>query len=203
MDDFKVFFNDSFVLITDHKQTSKAGYKLVLNGKKEAKDFLENTSSLFDEHWEGNILMIIKNKPKFLNYLFKSFHGIIAGGGIIKNERDETLIIHRRGFWDLPKGKVEKSEQIIETALREVEEETGVKIMDIEENPILTYHCYLHKGKKCIKETHWFNMYAVAGKNHLIPQVEEQIDEVIWANNHKVQELKYAFFPLIRELLKL
>ena len=49
-----------------------------------------------------------------------------AGGGLVFNKNNEVLFIFRNGKWDLPKGGIEKGEEIEYTALREVEEETGV-----------------------------------------------------------------------------
>ena len=49
-----------------------------------------------------------------------------AGGGLVYNQKGEVLFIFRNGKWDLPKGGIEIGEDIEYTALREVEEETGV-----------------------------------------------------------------------------
>ena len=49
-----------------------------------------------------------------------------AGGGLVYNKNGEVLFIFRNGKWDLPKGGKEKGEKMSYTALREVEEETGV-----------------------------------------------------------------------------
>ena len=54
-----------------------------------------------------------------------------AGGGLVYNQKGEVLFIFRNGKWDLPKGGTEKGEEIDETALREVEEETGVGKLSI------------------------------------------------------------------------
>jgi len=37
------------------------------------------------------------------------------------------LLYHGHNYWNFPKGKIEKDENTIETALREVYEETGLK----------------------------------------------------------------------------
>ena len=47
---------------------------------------------------------------------------ISAGGGVVFNEFNEVLFIYRRGFWDLPKGKIDPGETIEQTAVREVED---------------------------------------------------------------------------------
>jgi 8-oxo-dGTP pyrophosphatase MutT (NUDIX family) len=46
---------------------------------------------------------------------------IIAAGGLVLNEDKEILMIFRRGFWDLPKGKLDPDETIEHCALREVQ----------------------------------------------------------------------------------
>ncbi|ULT24020.1 NUDIX domain-containing protein [Sphingobacterium sp. E70] len=53
---------------------------------------------------------------------------IKAAGGLVKNGDGDYLFIYRLGKWDLPKGKVEDNEKMKEAAVREVEEECGIKI---------------------------------------------------------------------------
>lgn len=53
-----------------------------------------------------------------------------AGGIVIRDEPDgrRVLLVHRpRGDWSFPKGKADPGEGDEETALREVEEETGLQ----------------------------------------------------------------------------
>lgn len=54
---------------------------------------------------------------------------VVVVGGLVRNERGEVLLIrhHRRG-WEIPQGKVEEGEGLIEAFLREMREETGVEI---------------------------------------------------------------------------
>ena len=58
---------------------------------------------------------------------------IIAAGGLVTNPHHEILWIFRRGFWDLPKGKLEEGETIQTCALREVQEETGIHKLQLHE----------------------------------------------------------------------
>ena len=61
---------------------------------------------------------------------------IRAGGGIIwrnSNNAPEILIVHRKKYddWSLPKGKQKRNETLLETALRETQEESGYKVSAI------------------------------------------------------------------------
>ncbi len=60
---------------------------------------------------------------------------LINTGGrvIIENERQEILLIRRRdfGIWALPAGGLEIGETMQECVLREVEEETGLTLLDL------------------------------------------------------------------------
>ena len=70
-------------------------------------------------------------KPELLKIFKSKIKVIFASGGIVENSKKQILFIHRKGKWDLPKGKAEKNETIRETALREVTEETGIKRLRI------------------------------------------------------------------------
>src|SRR5690606_30855111 len=83
-----------------------------------------------------------------------------AGGGLVYNKNGEVLFIFRNGKWDLPKGGIEKGEEIEYTALREVEEETGVSKLLIDRKLQKTYHIFKRNGKYKLKITHWFEMHT-------------------------------------------
>ena len=104
---------------------------------------------------------------------------IIAAGGLVLNEKDELLMIFRRGFWDLPKGKLDEGESIPECAVREVQEETGLKNITLQDAVGITYHEYEEKGEPVLKETHWYKMLA-SDAEELVPQAEEDILQIEW-----------------------
>jgi 8-oxo-dGTP diphosphatase len=58
---------------------------------------------------------------------------VLAAGGLIRRRREdgveEILVVHRPSYddWSFPKGKVEAGESEEDAALREVEEETGLR----------------------------------------------------------------------------
>ncbi len=94
------------------------------------------------------------------------FDGIFAAGGLVLSpDESRALIIVRHGKYDLPKGKAEDGESAEETALREVEEETGAQALRIVRPLLTTRHVYQnpHKnGKWTLKTTRWFLMQTDA-----------------------------------------
>ena len=110
-----------------------------------------------------------------------------AGGGLVYNTKGEVLFIFRNGKWDLPKGGKDKFEKLAKTAIREVEEETGVNELTVEEKLSKTYHVFKRNGRFKLKVTQWYRMNSnYAGE--LIGQAEEGIDQVAWLNPDQVKE---------------
>ncbi|GEN52295.1 MULTISPECIES: NUDIX hydrolase [Halobacillus] len=65
---------------------------------------------------------------------------------IIENDRQEILLQHRKdGGWGLPGGLMELGESLEETARREVKEETGLKIGELELLDIFSGKDYFFK----------------------------------------------------------
>lgn len=113
---------------------------------------------------------------------------IVAAGGLVTNEKDELLMIFRRGKWDLPKGKLDDGETIEESALREVREETGLQQLDLLNEIGVTYHEYFDTftHSDVIKRTHWYAMKTTTDQN-LTPQTEEDIEQIVWADKKQIQ----------------
>jgi len=64
------------------------------------------------------------------------------------------LLYHGRGYWNFPKGKIEKDERSHQTALREVAEETGIpsRFLRLEKNFKMTdKYVFQFEGKKVFK----------------------------------------------------
>ena len=110
-----------------------------------------------------------------------------AGGGLVYNKKNEVLFIFRNGKWDLPKGGIEKGEEIEYTALREVEEETGVNKLVITDKLQKTYHIFKRNGRYKLKITHWFEM-RTSFEGTPIGQLEEGIEKVAWLSANEIQE---------------
>lgn len=64
-----------------------------------------------------------------VKYMARTEREISAGAVIYRRDGKEVkflLLYHDKGYWNFPKGKIEKGEQSFQTFLREVEEETGI-----------------------------------------------------------------------------
>jgi 8-oxo-dGTP pyrophosphatase MutT (NUDIX family) len=132
---------------------------------------------------------------------WKKFTIIQAGGGLVSNEKDEILMIFRRGKWDLPKGKLDKGETLEQCAVREVQEETSLQKITLQSPLIITYHTYHEATKFVLKESHWFAMTAKDQKK-LIPQTEEDIHEIKWVSKNEIKKYMQQTFPSIIDVLR-
>jgi ADP-ribose pyrophosphatase YjhB (NUDIX family) len=127
---------------------------------------------------------------------------IIAGGGLVFNEKDELLMIFRRGFWDLPKGKLDEGETIEACAVREIQEETGLQQVTLGKFIGITQHQYFDRfiNKEAIKESHWYAM-AANSSQALQPQTEEDITEIRWVSKTELPLLLAKSYPSIVEII--
>lgn len=144
--------------------------------------------------------LVHKNPDKLLKHFLKLLPNVVAGGGKVYNTNKEILFIYRNDKWDLPKGKTEGKETIEETAIREVEEETGVKGLEITKPLPTTYHIFKRNGKHKIKVTYWFEMRTdFDGKLH--PQEKEGITKVKWLSDKKSKKALDNSYANIRFLI--
>lgn len=128
------------------------------------------------------------------------FTTVKAAGGLVFNEKNEILFIFRRGFWDLPKGKMESGESKRETAVREVEEETGAKGLQIIKKIGKTRHFYRSKsGKRLIKKSYWYHMDT--HNQPLTPQLEEDILEAKWMTRKHLIEENLELYPSLWDIV--
>ncbi|WKW47251.1 NUDIX domain-containing protein [Myroides sp. JBRI-B21084] len=180
---YKVFINDKPLFLTSELQ-KEADFKY----------FLLNTidlQKLIAQYFDGSVNNAFLYHPN-KNQLLKIFKDKItinkAGGGLVENENGEILFIFRNGKWDLPKGGTEKNETMEETAMREVEEETGCKNLKITNKLQKTYHIFKRNGEYRLKITNWYAMQTNF-TGDLFAQAEEGIEKVVWVNKNDVSTL--------------
>ncbi len=189
---YKVFVNTNLIILT-----SKIKNHLYIKNFPLKEISLENI--LINLKKYNTIVLFHKNSEKLLSNFKKKIKVVKAGGGIVKNNLNETLFIFRRKKWDLPKGKKDKGEDIEKTAIREVEEETGVSGLKIVSFNRKTFHIFKKGNKHILKETYWFNM-STNFDGELIPQMNEDITKVKWKSDMKIKKIK-KIYPNIKEIL--
>lgn len=192
---YKVFVNDKPIILTSEISEDKL-YKTYplkyVDLPRVIRSLRKNTNK--------GVYLYHKNEDKLLKKFLKKFPNVIAGGGKVYNSIGKVLFIYRNDKWDLPKGKVESGESIELGAIREVEEETGVKGLRITRPLETTYHIFKRNGRYKIKITYWYEMQtSFDGK--LVPEKNEGITKVKWLGKKKqVKALKNSYAN-IRELM--
>ncbi len=122
-----------------------------------------------------------------------------SSGGAVKNEKGCLLMIYRNHHWDLPKGKMEKGESPGMAAIREVEEECGVKNLKIVKQLCSTHHIFFLKNE-CIKRTYWYEMICMDSTKPK-PQADEGITEAKWMSRKDVKKIENKIYPSLCEIL--
>jgi ADP-ribose pyrophosphatase YjhB (NUDIX family) len=159
----------------------------------------------FAEHKSFSTLFLWSGSGyKEMKTQFFSFFKILeAAGGVVKNEKNEILVIFRNGKWDLPKGKIDKRKETIkQAAIREVQEETGLKVLTVTGKLMTTYHLYFRKEKMILKPTCWFEMYADSS-NKLIPEAKENISLAAWVSTEEIPGILKNTYHSLEELFNL
>ena len=202
---YKIYIKDTLLVLIDSKDLEKTkstmGKELVAkySGKKK---YLLNFIDKAEKDSKCNCIIIHSDNFVKLWKDFKSLFKIEkAAGGLVLNKNREALLIFRRGFWDMPKGKIETGEKKKAAAIREVEEETGATNLLIEGKLATTYHTYKYKiNKRVLKKTYWYLMHTSSSK--LQPQAEEDIELAEWRDLDKFLATKdLIVHENIRELI--
>ena len=121
---------------------------------------------------------------------------IRAAGGVVVDDAGRVLIVHRprHDDWSLPKGKLDPGESFEDAALREVQEECGVRCALIEELPANRYEV---GGRP--KLVRWWRMRVL---EDLGPDArDDEVDDLRWASPEEAAEL--LSYPADRALVSL
>lgn len=133
--------------------------------------------------------------------LLAAAESIEAAGGLVQNAKGEILMIHRLGHWDLPKGKIETGEDAEEAALREVEEECGIGLLELIGILPQSFHAYRLENRWLFKTTHWFHLFT-RDNRVLVPQAEEAIERAEWTSGEKLERALENSWPAIKALIE-
>lgn len=105
----------------------------------------------------------------------------VSAGGVVVREGSsgpEVVIVGRDsdGVWGLPKGTPDEGESLEEAALREVSEETGLRVEIVKKVGVVEYW-FTHEGVRYHKWVHHYLMRPTGGstKDH-----DHEYDRVEW-----------------------
>ncbi|MEZ4788135.1 NUDIX hydrolase [Flavobacterium haoranii] len=194
---YKVFVNDKPLFLTNEVQKETDFQLFLLESvdikKLIVKMFQNKIQKAFLYHPDEKLIMkTLKAKIPVVK----------AGGGLVFNKKGEVLFIFRNGKWDLPKGGTEKKETMEETAMREVEEETGVNGLKIVKKLTKTYHVFKRNGRYKLKQTYWFEMQTNFDGTPE-GQIEEGIEKVAWIKPSEIESILENSYENIKLLFEL
>ncbi len=128
------------------------------------------------------------------------FVEVNAAGGVVEDDCGRTMMIRRRGRWDLPKGHREDGESFEQCAAREVCEECGLDAVETGGEICRTLHFYDTYGRWELKRTVWFAM-RYRGTAAAAPQAEEDITAAEWCDRATARQRAAESFPTIRYVI--
>ena len=146
-----------------------------------------------------SITLVSASKKELVATLKSHFTVLKAAGGVVEKE-GKWLFMYRRKVWDLPKGKLDKGEKSKKAALREIEEETGVKAK-LANKICTTWHTYVYNKERIIKQTKWYYFDCI-DDTHLQPQAEEDIEQLVWVAPEATDKLLVNSYSSIRFVIE-
>ena len=118
-----------------------------------------------------------------------------AAGGIVLDDEGRVAVVHRPRYddWSFPKGKLEAGESFAEAAVREVEEETGMRCsLGDELDPV-----HYRDNKDRPKVVRYWLMH-VEDDPGFVPN--DEVDELRWVTPGEAAEL--LTYPHDAELVR-
>ena len=130
-----------------------------------------------------------------------------SGVGIVVLNKENKVFVARRidnpkNFWQMPQGGVDKNENYLNAALRELEEETSIKSVELikELDGLITYNLPDHllgiiwKGRYKGQTQKWFLMRFVGSDNEInIKTKHPEFLEWKWVDLKEITELVVSF----------
>ena len=202
-----IFINNTSVILTTQRPKRFPNQdKSILNLSYKTKiDLLDIITYIERNPILKEVYIFGEDSTKLLDDFKVHYQFLTAAGGMVLNKEQKVLMIYRHDRWDLPKGKREKGEDIENTAIREVEEETGIDQLSIDKHLVNTFHTFIKSGygkraKRVLKETHWYLMNCKS-PNQGIPQTEEGISKVEWVPLDTVKTYMDQTYSSIKSVL--
>ena len=186
-----IYFLDKLLILTNSAVEEKEYYRMPSSELSRA-----NVLKIFET--TNTIVVQDAMIEAYAEQFIGEFKWVEAAGGLVENEKGETLMIYCYRHWDLPKGHIDEGEKADETAVREVAEETGVEGAKIVRFLCNTLHAYNVYGVWEIKRTAWYEL--VAPTSRPTPQTEEGITCAKWCSRAEVEQNLGETYPTICEV---
>ena len=155
-----------------------------------------------------------KNEKKYLNLPLRSGVGIV-----VLNKENKVFVAKRidnpKKFWQMPQGGVNKNEDYLSAAYRELEEETSIKSVKLirEIDELITYQLppyllgIIWKGKYSGQKQKWFVMKFIGNDNEInIKTKNPEFLEWKWVELNKITDIVVNFkldvYKKIKEKVK-
>ena len=194
---YKVFFNRKSIVLTtkivNHNDKTPLFYAKYTDQK-------QIIAALKSKKTTG-IFLYHANEEKLWKHMKKHFPLVLAAGGLVQHQNGKILFIFRNKKWDLPKGRIHKNEMLIDGAIREVMEETGVMDLIVKKNLPNTFHVFSRNGSYKLKKTVWYLM-TTSYDGVLHPQLEEDIELAVWKSKKDIPKLMKNAYENIKLLFE-
>jgi 8-oxo-dGTP diphosphatase len=107
-----------------------------------------------------------------------------AAGGVVVRDGPRVAVVHRPKYddWSLPKGKLDDGESFEDAALREVEEETGIRARLLDELDHVEYT----DSKDRPKIVRYWRMEPLDGVDDFEPN--DEVDRLEWLSPEEAKE---------------
>ena len=109
---YKVFVNDSPLILTNRLSETVNGNYFLLNGRSIKDAITALAKNKLEEAYIDH-----PNNEEILKKFTKKIPLVVAAGGVVTNKKGKVLFIYRNDKWDLPKGKLDKGETLEECAV--------------------------------------------------------------------------------------
>ena len=146
-----------------------------------------------------SVTMATREKSEVEDKIKGIYKVIKAAGGVVVKD-GKWLFMFRRKKWDLPKGKLDKGENSRTAAIREIEEETGVKAL-VKDKICTTWHTYSLNNNRILKRTKWY-LFDCIDDSHMQPQAEEQIEKLDWYSQTEAKSILINSYSSIRYVIE-
>ena len=187
----EIYFAHKVLILTDSPVEISDYYRMPSSELSRA-----NVLKIFET--TNTIVVLDSMIEPYIEQFISEFKWVEAAGGLVENEKGETLMIYCYRHWDLPKGHIDQGESADETAVREVTEETGVANVKIVRFLCNTMHAYGVYGVWELKRTSWYLCSADSCPTQ--PQKEEDIAAAKWCSPEEVEENLRSTYPTIRNV---